>query len=100
MLIAPDRPFAGADRTYGAIMKKSAILLAMVTVIALQANAASANCVKQKHGEDICSTTSDGRGQQYTAGPQAQTAGKWWASPNARAQMTAQLAARRKLHFH
>lgn len=81
-------------------MKPSFILLAMVSVITLQAGSASANCVKQKHGEDICTTTSDGRGQPYTAGPQAQTAGKWWASPNARAQMTAQLAARRRLHFH
>lgn len=80
-------------------MKKPIILLAVASAIALQAGAANAGCVKQKHGEDICSTTSDGRGQQYTAGPQAQTAGKWWASPNARAPMTAQLAARRRLGF-
>ncbi|MEN3288653.1 MAG: hypothetical protein V7634_2953, partial [Bradyrhizobium sp.] len=49
-------------------MKKSAILLAMVSIIALQASAASARCVKQKHGEDICTVTSDGAGQPYTAG--------------------------------
>jgi hypothetical protein len=84
----------------GAIMKKSAILLAMVSIIALQASAASARCVKQKHGEDICTVTSDGAGQPYTAGPQAYTAGKWWASPNARARMAQQQATRRRLGFH
>jgi hypothetical protein len=80
-------------------MKKSVILLAVVSAIALQAGAANAGCVKQKHGEDICTTTSDGRGQQYTAGPQAYTAGKWWASPNARARMAEQQAVRRRLGF-
>jgi hypothetical protein len=81
-------------------MKKSIILLAVVSTIALQAGAANAGCVKQKHGEDICTVTSDGRGQQYTAGPQAQTAGKWWASPNARARVAEQFAVRRRLGFH
>jgi hypothetical protein len=81
-------------------MKKSVILLAMVSMIALQAGAASAGCVKQKHGEDICTVTSDGAGQQYMAGAQAQTAGKWWASPNARARVAQQLATRRRLGFH
>jgi len=81
-------------------MTKSVFLLAIASVIALHAGAASAKCVKQKHGEDICTVTSDGAGQQYTAGPQAQTAGKWWASPNARARVAAELATRRRLHFH
>jgi hypothetical protein len=71
----------------------------MVSVIALHASAASARCVKQKHGEDICTVASDGAGQQYTAGPAAQIAGKWWASPNARARMADQLATRRRLGF-
>jgi hypothetical protein len=106
MLIAPDRrhvdPGSAIRRSKhsGAIMKKSAVFLAMVSIVALQASAASAGCVKQKHGEDICTVTSDGPGQPYTAGPLAQTAGKWWASPNARARMAEQLATRRRLHFH
>jgi hypothetical protein len=81
-------------------MKKALGRLALVSIVALQAGAANAYCVKQKHGEDICTTTSDGRGQAYTAGPQALTAGKWWARPNANPRITAELANRRRHHFH
>jgi hypothetical protein len=101
MVTALDHPSSSIPpQRHGVIMNKALGLLALVSIIALQAAPASARCVKQKHGEDICSITSDGAGQPYTAGPQAYTAGKWWASPNARAQVAAELANRRRLHFH
>jgi len=81
-------------------MNKALGLLALVSIIALQAAPASARCIKQYTREDICSTTSDGRGQAYTAGPQALTAGKWWARPGANPRITAELANRRRHHFH
>ena len=90
---------------HGVIMNKALGLLALVSIIALQAGTANAGCapgtfVKHQNGEDFCRITSDGPGQPYTAGPQAQTAGKWWASPAAKARVAAELANRRRLHFH
>ena len=82
-------------------MKKTFVVLSLISIGALSVGAANASCTRGANGENYCSQTSDGGGQSYRPSRfQVTTAGHGARPVHTNAERAVQAAQRRRQHFY